>query len=219
MANAVPLVAATLTFVGGLVLLISGTEPAVHGRLTILRSFLPLPFAEASHFLASLVGLLLLIVARGLIARMAIARTVAIVLLVAGATFSILKALDWEDAASMLVIAAILFASGGAFYRRAERRAHWSALRPTPGWLALMAVVVAAVVFLGLYAFQNVEYRSDLWWEFSWRGTAPRFLRASLAVAILAAAIALDALINRPTRSPASFAGNPRGRPRSGQSQ
>jgi phosphatidylglycerol lysyltransferase len=198
LANAVPLIAATLTFLGGLVLLISGTEPALHGRLVILRSFVPLPFAEASHLLASLVGLLLLVVARGLLARMAIARRMAIVLLVAGAAFSVLKALDWEDAGTMLVIAAILSLSGTAFYRQAERHAGWNALRPGPGWLALIAVVIAAVAFLGLYAFQNVEYRNDLWWDFSWHGSAPRFLRATLAVAILAAAIALDALISRP---------------------
>ena len=202
--DAVPLVAATLTFLGGLVLLISGTEPAVHGRLIILRTFLPLPFAEASHLLASLTGLLLLIVARGLLGRMAIARTIAIVLLVAGAAFSVLKALDWEDAGTMLVIAAILGVSGSAFYRRAERQADWSQLRPTPGWLTLMAIVVAVLVFLGLYAFQNVGYRSDLWWEFSWHGNASRFMRTTLAVAILAAAIALDALINRPRRSKAA---------------
>ena len=202
--DAVPLIAATLTFLGGLVLLISGTEPAVHGRLLALRTFLPLPFAEASHLLASLVGLLLLIVARGLLARMAIARTVAVVLLVAGAAFSILKALDWEDAATMLVIAAVLLASGSAFYRRAERQTNWSALRPTPGWLVLMVIVVAALVFLGLYAFQHVEYRNDLWWEFSWRGNASRFMRTTLAVAIVAAAIALDALINRPRRRAAA---------------
>ena len=201
--DAVPLVAATLTFLGGLVLLISGTEPAVHGRLLVLRTFLPLPFAEASHLLASLVGLLLLIVARGLLARMAIARTVAIALLVAGAAFSVLKALDWEDATTMLVIAAILTASGSAFYRRAERRSDWHALRPTPGWLALVAIAVAALVFLGLYAFQNVAYRNDLWWDFSWHGNASRFMRTTLAVAILAGAIALDALINRPRRSKA----------------
>jgi phosphatidylglycerol lysyltransferase len=204
LANAIPLIAATLTFLGGLVLLISGTEPAVHGRLTILRTFLPLPFAEASHLLASLAGLLLLIVARGLLARMALARTAGIVLMVAGAAFSVLKALDWEDAATMLTVAAILAASGSAFYRRAERRSDWSALRPTPGWLALVMVVVAVLVFLGLYAFQNVAYRSDMWWDFSWHGDASRFLRATLAVAILAAAIALDALINRPRRSKAA---------------
>ncbi len=201
--DAVPLVAATLTFLGGLVLLISGTEPPMQGRLLALRTFLPLPFAEASHLLASLVGLLLLIVARGLLARMAIARTVAIVLMAAGAAFSILKALDWEDAATMLAIAAILAVSGNAFYRRAERQSDWSQLRPTPGWLALIAIAVAALVFLGLYAFQNVAYRGDLWWEFSWRGDASRFMRTTLAVAILAAAIALDALINRPRRSKA----------------
>ncbi len=199
-ADVVPLVAATLTFLGGLVLLVSGTEPAVHGRLLVLRTFLPLPFSEASHLLASLVGLLLLIVARGLLARMAIARTVAIVLMVAGAAFSVLKALDWEDAMTMLVIAAILTASGSAFYRRAERRSDWSALRPTAGWLVLVAIVVAALVFLGLYGYQNVAYRGDMWWDFSWRGNAPRFLRATLAVAIVAAAIALDALINQPRR-------------------
>lgn len=190
-------VSATLVFLGGVVLLLSGNLPAEHDRMHLLRDALPLPFAEASHMLASLVGLLLIIVARGLWRRIAVARTVAIALLASGAAFSLVKGLDWEEALILLVIATGLFAYKDVFYRKGD----WRSFRPTPSWLAFVSVTLICLTLVGLLAFRHVEYSNDLWWDFAWRGDAPRFLRASLVLAIVIAAIALDALINRPVQA------------------
>lgn len=190
----VPPIAATLVFLGGIVLLLSGNTPAVGHRTDLLSNVLPLPFAEASHLLASLVGLLLIILARGLNRRIAFARVAAIALLVAGAAFSLLKGLDWEEALILLSVAGILYFNGSAFYRKGD----WRAFRPNRTWLALVGVALASLTLIGFLAFRHVEYQSDLWWQFAWDGDAPRFLRATLALTILAAAIAIDALIHRP---------------------
>ena len=37
-------------------------------------------------------------------------------------------------------------------------------------------------MWLGLFAFKHIEYQHELWWQFSFRGDAPRFLRASVGV-------------------------------------
>jgi phosphatidylglycerol lysyltransferase len=190
-------VAATLVFVGGIVLLLSGNLPAEHGRVHVLMDILPLPFAEASHMLASLVGLLLIIIARGLYRRIAFARTAAIALLVAGALFSLAKGLDWEEASVLIVIAALLAFYKNVFYRKGD----WRSFRPNPAWLALVAITLICLTLVGFLAFRHVEYSSDLWWEFAWRGDAPRFLRASLVLGVLTAVIALDVLINRPVQT------------------
>lgn len=198
----VPPIAATLVFLGGIVLLLSGNTPAVGLRTDLLSHVLPLPFAEASHLMASLVGLLLIILARGLNRRIASARVAAIVLLVAGAAFSLLKGLDWEEALILLSVAGLLYVNAGAFYRKGD----WRAFRPNRTWLALMGVALASLTLIGFLAFRHVEYQSDLWWQFAWDGDAPRFLRATLALTIVAGAIAIDALIHRPQAPPAGRA-------------
>ncbi len=196
---AVPPLAAALVFMGGVVLLLTGNLPAAGDRLAMLARLLPLPFAEASHMAASLAGLLLIVLARGLLARMALARTACIVLLCAGAAFALLRGLDWEEALLLSLIAGLLALYRDAFYRGGG----WRHCRPTPGWLALVLVTLTALTLVGFLAFRHVAYRDDLWWDFAWRGDAPRFLRVSLALAVAAAALALDALLRRPAPRPA----------------
>ena len=190
----VPPLAAALVFAGGLVLLVTGALPAEGGRLLMLERLLPLPFAEASHLLASLVGLLLLVLARGLLVRRALACTASIGLLLAGAVFALLRGLDWEEALPLAAIAGLLFAYRGAFHRAGD----WRSFRPTPYWLALVVIVLTILTLVGLLAFRHVEYRAELWWAFAWQGDAPRFLRATLIVGLVVLVIALDLLLRQP---------------------
>ena len=192
--HVVPPITATLAFAGGMVLLLSGNTPAAVERTDWLSDILPLPFAEASHLLASITGLLLVVIARGLYRRIAFARIAAIALLLSGAAFSLLKGLDWEEAVVLIAVALVLFVYRRAFYRRGD----WRSFRPDPTWIGLIAIVIIAATLVGLLAYRHVEYQSDLWWQFAWDGDAPRFLRATLALAMVAATIAADAIINRP---------------------
>ena len=45
------------------------------------------------------------------------------------------------------------------------------------------------MVWVLFFAFHNVEYAHELWWQFEFDATAPRALRAVLAVAMLALAL------------------------------
>jgi len=195
--SAAPPMLATLTFLGGLVLLLSGTFPAEGSRIAALRHVIPLPFVEASHLLASLAGLFLIVLAHGLHRRIAIARTAAIILLIAGAVFSLAKGLDWEEAVILAVITGLLAIFADSFYRKRD----WTAIRPSLSWLAAVAIALMSLVFIGVFVHRAVAYRTDLWWQFAWHGDASRFLRATFAIATVAAAITLDALINRPSRA------------------
>lgn len=196
----VPPVASALVFGGGLVLLLSGNTPAEGSRTAWLEDLLPLPFAEASHMLASITGLLLVVIARGLYRRIASARVAAIVLLLSGAAFSLLKGLDWEEALLMLLLAGALTGSAPAFYRKGD----WRSFRPDATWIGLMAIALVSLTLIGFLAYRHVEYQASLWWDFAWDGDAPRFLRATLALAIVAGAIAADAIINRPAPKPST---------------
>jgi phosphatidylglycerol lysyltransferase len=181
-----PLMIAALVFLGGSVLLVSGSLPAVPWRMKELYQFLPVPFVEASHMAGSLVGAALLLLSAGLYRRLDGAFWVTRLLLVAGAGFSLLKGLDFEEAGVMLLIAALLQWARPAFYRRTQLTAE--AL--SPAWLATVAVALGVSTWIGFFAYRHVEYQTDLWWNFAVRGDASRFLRASFAVAVLVAGTA-----------------------------
>src|SRR5258705_1813594 len=51
-----------------------------------------------------------------------------------------------------------------------------------PGWIFAILLVLISTAWLGFFSYKHVEYSSDLWWRFSFRADAPRFLRASVGV-------------------------------------
>lgn len=181
-----PLLAA-LVFAGGLILLLSGSTPADAARMHDLKHFLPLPFVEASHFAASLSGTLLLFLAPGLFRRLDGAFAATRVLLAAAILFSLAKGFDYEEAMILAGITAALQWSRPAFYRQ-------TSLVDAPlstGWIAAALTAILASVFAGFFAYKHVAYDNSLWWQFSLKGDAPRFLRALFGIAILLAGLAL----------------------------
>ncbi|NRD46482.1 bifunctional lysylphosphatidylglycerol flippase/synthetase MprF [Corallococcus exiguus] len=177
-APVVPWAASAVAFVAGTVLLFSGATPPVAARLALLRRLVPLPLLEVSHLLGSLVGVSLLLLARGLQRRLDAAYVLTQVLLVAGAVFSVVKGVDYEEATLLLVLAAALAPFHQQFYRHTSLFAEAF----SPGWLLATVAVVGASVWLGFFSYRHVEYRNDLWWYFAFSGNAPRFLRASVGV-------------------------------------
>jgi phosphatidylglycerol lysyltransferase len=171
-----PHLLALSTFLSGAVLLFSGATPAVHSRLSWLNDFLPLPVIELSHFLGSLAGVGLLLLARGLQQRLDVAYHLTAILLTAGIAFSLLKGLDYEEAIILTIMLAALEPCRAAFYRKAS----FVSERFTPGWIAAIAVVLFGSIWLGTFAHKHVEYAHELWWQFALMGDAPRFLRASV---------------------------------------
>lgn len=189
-APVVPWVAAAGALLAGAVLLVSGATPAEHARLHLLRRIVPLPVLEASHLLGSVFGTGLLLLARGLARRIDAAWLVAVALLAGGAVVSLAKGLDWEEASLMTALLLAMLPFRRQFYRRGSLLAE----RLSPGWAIAVAAVIGASVWIGLFAYQHVDYDADLWFEFSFHADAPRFLRASVAavaVALLAGAARL----------------------------
>ncbi|MFZ1469292.1 MAG: bifunctional lysylphosphatidylglycerol flippase/synthetase MprF [Paracoccaceae bacterium] len=187
----VPPVAAGIALLAGILLLVSGNLPVDGSRLGLLRDLLPLSFIEASHLAGSIAGLLLIVVARGLYRKLYRAWVVAMGLLIVGLLASMFKGLDWEEALSMLGTLAVLGLFRPAFYR-AEIT---SVFRLNGAWVVSILGLLAAVFWIGLFAHSHVPYRNDLWWDFTWHGDASRFLRTSLAVAVILAGIAFNSLM------------------------
>lgn len=195
---------AGLTLISGAVLLFSGATLAIPGRMEILRGFVPLPLVEVSHFLSSVVGMLLLILARGLQRRLDAAYVLTLVLLIVGAVLSLLKGIDYEEATLLSLLALALAPAHRHFYRRASLfRASFSM-----GWMAAIAAVLGCATWLVFFSFKHVEYSNNLWWEFSFHhGGAPRALRALVGATAVVMLFALANLI-RPARTRRALPGD-----------
>lgn len=191
----IPSFFALLTFAAGAVLLISGATPTAHERLGWIRFMLPLPVMEVSHFLGSVVGAGLLLLARGLQRRLDTAYWLTMVLLCAGALFSLLKGVDYEEATILLAMFLVFAPARRSFYRKGSLLEH----RLSPPWIGAIVLVIACSVWIGLFSYKHVEYTQDLWWHFSFRGDAPRFLRATAGAVTVLLVVAI-AYFLRPSR-------------------
>jgi phosphatidylglycerol lysyltransferase len=194
-----PRALAVLTFIAGVVLLFSGATPAAAGRLQLLDRILPLGVIEASHFLASVAGAVLLVLSQGLARRLDAAYLVTGMALLTGMAASLLKGFDYEEAVLALITLLILRRARPAF----DRRAAFFDTRFSAAWLGAIGSALAATVWLGFFAFKHVDYGNELWWQFELGGEASRFLRATVGVAIVFLLVALARLIGfAPHESP-----------------
>ena len=188
----IPFAAAGIALLAGSILLISGNLPADSTRLGVLRDVVPLSFVEASHLAGSVVGLLLIVVSRGLFRKLYLAWIIAMLLMVVGFAVSLVKGLDWEEAIGLVLTIGLLGLFRSAFYRVESA----SVFRLNGTWIVSLVTLFVAITWIGALSYSNVEYRDALWWEFAWHGNASRFLRASLVVSFLLAAISLDSVLS-----------------------
>jgi phosphatidylglycerol lysyltransferase len=193
-----PQLLAFTTFIGGAVLLFSGATPTLPGRIGFLRRVVPLPLVELSHFFGSIAGAALLVLARGLQRRLDAAYHLTVVVLGTGILFQIFKGGDFEEAIILAVMLFALVASRRHFYRKASLLNEGFG----PGWIAAILLVLISSAWLGFFSYKHVEYSRDLWWHFSFRADAPRFLRASVGVVGLLLLFSIQRLLRPAAEEP-----------------
>ena len=182
-----PTLFSVIAFVAGAFMLISATTPTLAGPLEAAGRILPLPVIELSHFLASIVGVLLLIVALGLRQKLDHAWTIGMILLVLGIGLTLLKGADPHEAVLLAVSLGLLATSRKAFYRKTPL----SQARLTLPWILAILGAISAAVWLGFFSYEHVAYRDELWWSFSVNGQTSRFLRATAALPIVLLLVSL----------------------------
>jgi phosphatidylglycerol lysyltransferase len=197
-----PQIAGALTFFAGTVLLVSGAMPGIDSRLALLYRFVPLAALEVSNLLASVIGLGLLVLARALFRRVKAAYYLSAWLLVGGIVASLLKGLIYEEAILLTLVLAVLMLGRRAFYRPTAILDE----RFTPVWVSSIAGVITLSIWIGFLVYRSVPYSAQLWSTFALHADAPRMLRASLAVVVLASAYLMLNLL-RPQRPEPAVAG------------
>ena len=181
---AAPVLAALLSLSAGVMLLASGATPSVPERFIALYEVTPAALIEVSHFISSILGMVLVMLAFGLRARLdgAWAATIATVLI--AAPLALLKGFVWEETAALIGIAGALLPFRAAFPRKAQL----TRMEVTPGWLLSAAALVVGAGLLGLWSFQHVDYAGQPFWKAMIDSDVARSIRAwaGAAIALLA---------------------------------
>ena len=170
-----PKIFAWLTGLAGIIVLIALITPSAAERLP---GGLPLPLLEASHFLSSLAGTLLLILSFGIRQRLHAAWLIAVIVFFVLAATSFLAGQHIVLALAMAFSGLGLIVTRRAFYRRGSL----SRLTLSPEPMIMLVLLLAGIAWLGFFAYRNVQYRDDLWWTFAADADASRFLRALVVI-------------------------------------
>jgi phosphatidylglycerol lysyltransferase len=179
-------------------LLVSGATPSDPERFQILADNLPLWLIEISHFLSSILGLLLVLLSFGLRRRLDAAWGASIAVLLTSGLLALLKGFNWEETGALATICALLLPFHAAF----PRSARLSRMEITPGWLISAGACVAGAAILGWWEFHHADYSDTLWWKVIGDADANRSIRAWAGAAILLLAVGVWRLIATPATPP-----------------
>jgi phosphatidylglycerol lysyltransferase len=182
---------AGLVGLGGTVLIFLGALPT---RGTPMYEWAGYEAAVASHFAASVVGSLLLVMGYGLLRRLSLAWGLGILLLLNGAVICWLREDPWWLWGAYLLVASLLAAMGSAFYR------HPRLLREPlgPETLVALGVVGGCAILLALVSYGG-KVAGESWVEVVLSPLSPDSLRFTVG---LAAVLLLTGMLRllRPAR-------------------
>lgn len=187
-----PRALALTTFLAGLLLLITGAVPTEDRRLAWLSRLFPLTVIEASHFLSSIVGAVLVLSAWGLERRSHVAYHLVRVLFGVGILLTLLRSFDLRLAVFLAVTLAILVLAGREFPRPDPL-----ARQPMgPRWVFAAGAVFLVEAWIGALLYRNVQFSGEVWWHFALFGQGSRALRAAVGASIVMLLFAVERLIS-----------------------
>ncbi|HEY4254445.1 MAG TPA: lysylphosphatidylglycerol synthase domain-containing protein [Roseomonas sp.] len=186
----VPALASLVGF-GGAILIFVGALPV---KGTLIEEWAGPTAAIASHFAASVVGSLLLVIGYGMLRRLRIAWSLGLYLLATGAVILWLRGEAWWLYGAFLAVTGLLAAMRGAFYRVARLIAE-----PLSGEMVMaLAAIAGCAITLALVAYGGGVAHAS-WWQVVLSRVAPDSLRFTVGLSAVMLLVALLRLL-RPTR-------------------
>jgi phosphatidylglycerol lysyltransferase len=193
-----PSLLALLTAAAGVMLLTSGATPSDPGRFMWLAEHAPIILIEISHFVSSILGLVLIMLAFGLSRRLGGAWGATAMVLPVAAVLALFKGFDWEESVALMLLLAMMAPCREAFHRRAQL----SHAEVTPGWLLSAVAAVAGAALVGCWSFQNLDYANVSVLKIMGDQDAARALRSSAGAAVFLLAIGVWRLLATPAKPP-----------------
>ena len=189
---------ALLTAAAGIMLLASGATPTDPGRFVWILEHAPTVLVEISHFLSSIIGIVLILLAFGLSRRLDGAWWATLVLSLVAAILALTKGFNWEESIALLVLVGLLAPCHEAFHRRARL----SRLEITPGWLLSAVAAVAGAGLAGWWSFQHLDYANVSVLKVIGDQDAERALRSSVGAAVVLLGVGVWRLLATPATPP-----------------
>ncbi len=177
---AAPWTAALLTLACGVMLLASAATPSEPTRFVRVMAIEPVLLIEVSHFVSSVLGVILVMLAFGLRARLGAAWIATLVVLLVAAPLSLVKGFIWEETTILAGLAVVI----SPFRQSFPRTARLTRMEVTPGWLLSAACLVAGAGLLGVWSFQHADYGELPWWGVMASEDAARSLRGWVGAAM-----------------------------------
>lgn len=174
----------------GVSMLVLSILPPNKDRELLLQEFFPVSVLETSYLLNTLMGFLLMILARGLYQRLNGAWHITMWLLGLSVATLLFKGLELEIVVICSVVFALLYFYRGYF----NRQSTLMSLRLNTQSLVLFSIFFISLFWIGMFVFRHEAYTPDLWWQVSGDEGA-RFLRSFALLAILTISFTLFSLI------------------------
>lgn len=189
----VPLAMGALVMASGAVMMLAPMVPATSRLAEEAEAAMPFAFVETGALLSTVLGAMLVLIAQGLLRRLAGAWWLTMGALAAGIAAALLD--DWDtDRALFLALAMLLLAPHrGAFYR--STRLTRGAL--SPGWFLLVGAMLSSIVAVLLLATHAAPYADEVPWVFADDSRAPRALRVGLTGCVVLALLTIWQALRR----------------------
>jgi phosphatidylglycerol lysyltransferase len=178
--GAAPTMGAIAALSAGAMLVASGATPSDPSRVLELLRFTPPLLIETSHFLSSILGLVLILLAFGLRSRLDAAWSATLVVILLAALLAPFKGFNWEEAVVLLGCFVVLLPLHAGF----PREARLSRMEVTPGWLISAAAVLVGAILLGVWSFQHADYGDMPVWQVIADQDLERAIRSSAGAAL-----------------------------------
>ena len=195
---AAPTLFAVAVAAAGVMLLASGATPSDPGRFMWLARHAPIVLIELSHFVSSVLGIVMILVAFGLSRRLDAAWATSLALLATAAVLALFKGFNWEESVLLLALMSLLAPCHEAF----PRRARLSRLEITPGWLLSALAAVMGAALAGWWSFQNLDYGAQSVLKVISSHDAERAIRSSVGAAIILLGVGVWRLLATPATPP-----------------
>ena len=186
-----PVALSLFIFLSGATLIFSGAIPPKIQEMNIIQEFFPIATIQISHFLGSIVGAILVILAYGIKRRLDVTYYLTIGFLILGIFASLIKDLDIKSAIGLLVVLICTVPSKKYFYRKSSIFKE----RLSITWILLVLITILLGMYIGFFSHKQKLYFDEIFWKFSAYDDAPKFLRAILGVFIVLAIFIIIRLI------------------------
>lgn len=165
---------ALLTFILGIVNLISVITPPVHNRLHLLLNYIPETAIHASNLLVLFTGLSLLVTSAFLFRGLRNAWVIALTFSVASFAGHLTKAFDYEEATFAAITAIVLILTATQYRIRSSNKWMQAGVKTA-------ALSFAAVLLLGFISFYFID-KKHFGIDFTWQQSMVHILKSFLLV-------------------------------------